>query len=229
MSNLKNKVISEIKKSLSPNINEAYVTQAKKYELTTELLSERTKGAHQKILEAHVEKLNALSAALDTAERELADVNNSKLRSLKEDEIYNLNAAFLHAFYFENIGDMNSVVNMDSIAFMRLERDFGSFDDWQKDFIACALSSRNGWVITVYNFLLGRYMNVVVDLHDKGIPIGSYPIVVVDCWEHAYFRDYLGDKKSYVYAMMKELRWPQIEQRIKKVETMIKSTSGVSK
>ena len=229
MSDLKSKVISEIKNSISPNINEAYVTQAKKYELSTELLSEKTKGAHQKILEAHVEKLNALSAALDTAERELADVNNSKLRSLKEDEIYNLNAAFLHAFYFENIGDMNSVINMDSIAFMRLERDFGSFDDWQKDFIACALSSRNGWVITVYNFLLGRYMNVVVDLHDKGIPIGSYPIIVVDCWEHAYFRDYLGDKKSYVYAMMKELRWPQIEQRIKKVETMIKSTSGVSK
>ncbi len=229
MSNLKNKVISEIKKSISPNINEAYITQAKKYELSTELLSERTKSAHQKILEAHVEKLNAISAALDTAERELADINNSKLRSLKEDEIYNFNAAFLHAFYFENIGDMNSVINMDSIAFMRLERDFGSFDEWQKDFIACALSSRNGWVATVYNFLLGRYMNVIIDLHDKGIPIGSYPVVVVDCWEHAYFRDYLGDKKSYIYAMMKELRWPQIEQRIKKVETMVKSTSGVSK
>lgn len=229
MSDLKNKVISEIKKSLSPNINEAYVTQAKKYDLTTELLSEKTKGAHQKILDAHVEKLNALSAALDTVERELADINNSKIRSLKEDETYNLNAAFLHAYYFENIGDMNSVVNMDSIAFMRLERDFGSFDDWQKDFIACALSSRNGWVVTVYNFLLGRYMNIIVDLHDKGIPIGSYPVVVVDCWEHAYFRDYLGDKKSYVYAMMKELRWPQIEQRIKKVEAMAKSAGGVSK
>ena len=229
MSDLKSKVISEIRKSISPNVNEAYVTQAKKYDLSTELLSERTKSAHQKILEAHVEKLNALSAALDTAERELADINNSKLRSLKEDEVYNFNAAFLHAFYFENIGDMNSVINMDSIAFMRLERDFGSFDSWQKDFIACALSSRNGWVVTVYNFLLGRYMNVIVDLHDKGIPIGSYPVVVVDCWEHAYFRDYLGDKKSYIYAMMKELRWPQVEQRIKKVETMVKSTSGVSK
>jgi len=229
MPNLKNKVISEIKKSLSPSINEAYVTQAKKYELSTELLSEKTKRSHQKILEAHVEKLNALSAALDTAERELADINNSKLRSLKEDEIYNFNAAFLHAFYFENIGDMNSIINMDSIVFMRLERDFGSFDDWQKDFIACALSSRNGWVATVYNFLLGRYMNVIIDLHDKGIPIGCYPVVVIDCWEHAYFRDYLGDKKSYIYAMMKELRWPQIEQRVKKVETMVKSASGVSK
>ena len=97
MSDLKNKVMSEIKKSLSPSINEAYVTQAKKYDLTTELLSEKTKGAHQKILDSHVEKLNALSAALDTVERELADINNSKIRSLKEDEIYNLNAAFLHA------------------------------------------------------------------------------------------------------------------------------------
>ena len=229
MPDLKGKIISEIKKSLSPNINEAYVTQAKKYDLTTELLSEKTKTAHQKILDSHVKKLNELSAALDTVERELSDINNSKIRSLKEDEIYNLNAAFLHAYYFENIGDMNSVVNMDSIAFMRLERDFGSFDDWQKDFIACALSSRNGWVVTVYNFLLGRYMNVIVDLHDKGIPIGSYPVVVVDCWEHAYFRDYLGDKKSYVYAMMKELRWPQIEQRIKKVEAMAKVSGGVSK
>ena len=229
MSDLKSKVMSEIKKSLSPSINEAYVTQAKKYDLTTELLSEKTKGSHQKILEDHVERLNALSAALDTVERELADINNSKIRSLKEDETYNLNAAFLHAYYFENIGDVNSVINMDSVAFMRLERDFGSFDDWQKDFIACGLSSRNGWVITVYNFLLGRYMNVIVDLHDKGIPIGSYPVIVVDCWEHAYFRDYLGDKKSYIYAMMKELRWPQVEQRIKKVEAMSKSVTGVSK
>ena len=56
MSDLKSKIISEIKKSISPSINEAYVTQAKKYELSTELLSEKTKGAHQKILEAHVEK-----------------------------------------------------------------------------------------------------------------------------------------------------------------------------
>ena len=228
MKDLSKKVLVEIEKSLKSNIDEAYVTQSKKYEVSTELLSQKTRDSHQQILEDHVKKLNEVSAFLDTAERELADINNSKLRSLKEDEVYNLNASFLHAYYFENIGDQNSVINMDSIAFMRLERDFGSFDAWQKDFIACALSSRNGWAVTVYNFFLNRYMNVVVDLHSKHVPFASYPVIVLDCWEHAYFRDYLGDKKSYTFAMMKELRWSRIEGRIKKVESMSKAKQGKS-
>ena len=229
MEKLEKSILDEIKKSISKNINEAYVTQAKKYDLKTELLSEKTKQEHQKILEAHVKRLNELSVALDSVELELANSNSSKIRSLKEDEVYNLNASMLHAYYFENIGDLNSVINMDSLSFMRLERDFGSFDRWQKDFIACALSSRNGWVVTVYNFMLNRYMNVVIDSHDKGIPLGSFPIIVIDCGEHAYFRDYLSDRKSFIYAMMKELKWAQIEERIKKVETMAKSVSGSQK
>ena len=226
MKDMKKQVLKEINNSLKNELNEAYVTQSKKYEISTELLSEKTKKSHQQILEDHVKKLNEVSAFLDTAERELADINNSKLRSLKEDEVYNLNASFLHAYYFENIGDQNSVINMDSIAFMRLERDFGSFDAWQKDFIACALSSRNGWAVTVYNFFLNRYMNVIIDLNSKHVPFASYPVVVLDCWEHAYYRDYLGDKGSYTFAMMKELRWSRIEERIAKVEAMSKAKQG---
>jgi len=222
MSDLKNKVKNTIKNSLENSLNEAYVTQEKKYQLGTELLSEKTKSSHQEILESHVKKLNQVSAFLDTAEPDLADVNNSKIRSLKQDEVYNLNASFLHAFYFENISDQNSVINMDSIAYLRLERDFGSFERWQKDFIACALSSRNGWAVTVYNFFLNRYMNVCVDLHSSHVPFSSHPIIVLDCWEHAYFKDYLGNKKSYVYAMMKELKWSKIEERIRKIEKMSK-------
>tara|TARA_B100001057_G_C22867291_1_gene957103 strand:+ start:3012 stop:3689 length:678 start_codon:yes stop_codon:yes gene_type:complete len=222
MESLEKKIISEIRRSLGKEVNESYVAQAKKYDLNTELLGEKTKAAHQEILEAHVEKLNEVSAFLDSAERELADVNNSKIRSLKQDEVYNLNASFLHAYYFENISDQNSMINMDSIAFMRLERDFGSFDAWQKDFIACALSSRHGWVVTVYNFFLNRYMNVVIDSHDKGVPIGSFPIIVIDCCEHAYYKDYLRDRKSFIFAMMKELKWSRIEERVKKVESMVK-------
>ena len=89
---------------------------------------------------------------------------------------------------------------MDSLAFMRLERDFGTFDEWQKDFIACCMSSRNGWAITVYNAFLNRYVNIVVDLHSLNVPINCYTIIVMDMWEHSYYRDYLNDKKTYIYA-----------------------------
>ena len=226
MESLERKIISEIRKSLGKEVNENYVTQAKKYDLNTELLGEKSKAAHQKILEAHVEKLNEISAFLDSAERDLADVNNSKIRSLKQDEVYNLNASFLHAFYFENIGDTNSVISMDSLSFMRLERDFGSFDAWQEDFVACALSARNGWAVTYFDMHLQRYMNTVIDLHSQSVMTGMFPVVVMDCWEHSYYRDYLKDRKSYVFGMMKELNWPVIEDRVKKADRISKVLRG---
>ena len=45
-------------------------------------------------------------------------------------ETYNMNSAYFHELYFANIGDSNSRINMDSLSYMRLNRDFGTFDDW---------------------------------------------------------------------------------------------------
>jgi Fe-Mn family superoxide dismutase len=208
----------------SKKLAESYVVTASKYELSTEKLSEENKSAHQELMEGYAKALNEVSSALDTADRDAANPNNSAFRNLKIDEVHNLNAAFLHGLFFENISDMRSNLAMDSLAYMRLERDWGTFDAWQRDFIACALSSRNGWVVTVYNFFLKRYMNVVVDLHNVGIPFASVPVVVLDCWEHSYYRDYLKDRRSYVFAMMKELRWEKIEDRIRRAERMAEAS-----
>ncbi len=220
-------VVSAIRNSLGLKnkklLQESYVVQAQKFDLSTELLSEKTKSTHQKLLEGYVETLNAVSAKLDTADRETANLNDSEFRSLKIDETYNCNAAFLHGMYFENISDLNSKISMDSLSYMRLERDFGSFDAWQKDFIACALSARNGWAVTVYNGFLKRYINTVIDLHSSNVPINCYPIIVMDVWEHAYYRDYMSDRKSYVFGMMKQLNWETIESRFKKAEAVAKA------
>jgi len=124
--------------------------------------------------------------------------------------------------YFENISDLNSTVSVDSLAYMRLARDFGTFDKWQEDFVACCLSARNGWGITFYNPQLRRYMNTVIDLHSSNVMIGLMPIIVMDCWEHSYYRDYLKDRKTYVYGMMKELNWSVIEDRVKKADKIAK-------
>ena len=212
-----------IRKDLGLNdLNESYVTKAQKYNLPTELLSNKTKEAHQQLLAKYVDDLNTVSAKLDTVSRDEAGLNNSEFRSLKIDESYNLNASYLHALYFENIAEPNSVITMDSLAFLRIERDFGSFDDWQKDFIACALSARNGWAILGYNIMLGRYINTCIDLHSLNVPIGFIPLLVIDCWEHSYYRDYLQDRKTYTYGMMKELKWKVIEKRFEKCEKIAK-------
>jgi len=201
-------------------LNESYVLQAEKYDLTTDLLSQKTNTAHQELLEGYVEIANNISAKLDSADKTAANENDSAFRTLKCEEVYNLNASFLHAYYFDNIADPTSKITMDSLAYMRLARDFGTFDAWQEDFVACAMSAREGWAVTVYNCFLDRFMNVVIDLNSTHVPMNCYPVIVLDMWEHAYYRDYLNEKKKYVFAMMKEFNWEVIEARVKRADKL---------
>jgi len=199
-------------------LDEALVAQPKTYDLKTEFLSGKNKQAHKELYEGYVENFNKISAELDTADRENANSNHSQFRSLKIDETYNMNALYLHELYFANIGDVQSNITMDSLSYMRLSRDFGDFDKWQQDFMACCTSSRCGWAVTYYNLFTHTYMNAVIDLHSIEVPIGCFPVIVMDVWQHAYYKDYLRDVKTYTTAMMKELNWTVIEDRIKKAE-----------
>lgn len=214
-----NETLEKVFTKNSPKVtSESYSIQSRSFKNQTEKLSDKTKKAHQELLEGYVNVANRVSAKLDSVDKEAANLNHSEYRALKIDETYNLNAAFLHGLYFENIGDLSSKITTDSLVFMRLERDFGSFDNWQKDFIACCLSARNGWAVTYYNIYLRKYINTIIDLHDLHIPIGCIPILVMDVWEHAYYHDFLKDRKLYVFSMMKEINWQKVEERIEKTE-----------
>ena len=201
-----------------PKLDEAMVHEPKPFKQVSEFVSQKTKTAHEELYKGYIESFNKVSAELDTADRSDANTRHSQYRSLKIDETFNLNALWLHELYFANCFDPHSEVTMDSMSYMRLERDFGTFDDWQKDFMACALASKTGWVVTGYHMFLRKYVNVMIDEHSGHVPMGVYPIIVVDMWEHAYYRDYLADKKSYLISQMREFNWNIIEERFKKAE-----------
>lgn len=215
----KEEVVLEGKQNI---LKEAYVVEASNFKLNTELLSDKNKKSHQELFDNYVKTLNKVSAKLDGCDKEGSNLNHSEFRNLKIDETYNHNAAFLHGLFFKNISDVNSQITSSSLTYMKLAQDFGTFNDWQTDFVACCLSSRNGWAVTAYNMQLKKYINTVIDLHSQNVMIGLYPVIVMDCWEHSYYRDYLKDRKTYVYGMMKELNWEVIEDRFKTAEKLKK-------
>lgn len=223
-----NEIVEDVVRDVGEKISspvlkkEAYVVQARPSSSKTESLSENNRKNHQELLEKYVKSLNEISAKLDSVDRNVDSSNSSEFRSLKSDETYNLNASFLHGLFFENIGSTASTITTDSLTFMRIERDWGTFDRWQKDFIACCMSARNGWAVTCYNVFLKRYMNVVINLHSDSVPMGCIPLIVVDCWEHSYYSDYFTNRKEYVFAMMKEFRWEKIEERFEQAEQIAK-------
>ena len=156
-------------------------------------LSDKNIDNHVNIYNSYVEDFNNISAQLDSADRSNVNSNNSAYRCMKADETYNMNSTYLHELYFSNIADQSSQIKMDSISYMRLNRDFGTFDNWQRDFIANALSARCGWAVTYFNF---------------------------------YTQSYLKDSKTYLKAMMKQLRWPIIEKRFKKADKLLQIIRG---
>ena len=205
----KQKVVEAVDKGKNL-IKEALIVIPKTFILKTEWLSAKTKETHENLYKNYIAQFNQASAELDTVGRE--DI--TKLRSLKNDEAYSLNAIKLHELYFGNISDQQSEIHRDSIPYMRLGRDWGTFENWQFDFRGTALASREGWIILYYDPFKDKYMHAMVDGHTENIPVCGIPILVLDMWSHAYFKDYLDDKKSYVNAMMREINWQIVEARM---------------
>lgn len=203
-------------------LNEAYVAQKKEYRHNTELLSVRTKHSHEDLYQNYIKKLNKVSAELDAYDRVNEEENRQDFLSLKKKELYYRNAVYLHELYFSNISDLESQLYRDSLTYMKISRDFGTFDDWQYDFLATAKSVNSGWAICAYDTFLRRYHNFAVSSHNIDIPVGCIPIIVMDVWEHAYFRDYLTEKESYLSNMMQELNWDVIDQRVERAEMVNK-------
>jgi len=234
LENLDQELMDAVKKSIRKDLridepettvplDEAYVVTPAKQSLSTELLSQKTKTMLKDRADASAEALNRVSAELDSVDRDNVNPAYSKLSDLKSDELRLINENFLLGMHMANISDPNSVITMDSLAFLRIERDFGTFDAWQKDFIACALAAKSGYAVTAYNTNLKRYMNFIVDSDNRCLPLGTDPVISLCVCGDAYIRDYLGDRKTYVFAMMKEFGWDTIEERFKKTEKIAKA------
>lgn len=217
-------VVMSVAKKGKAMLKEALVVVPKSFPLKTEKLSSKTKEAHEQLYHKYIEAFNKISSAIDSANKEEASENNSAYRSLKVDESYNLNAIKLHEMYFHNISDLASEITVDSIPYIKLARFYGTFETWQLDFIACCMASREGWAMTVFDPYNNTYSNVIVDGNAKNIPVGSIPVIVMDMGTHAYYADYLTDKKSYVINMMREFNWNVIEARM----TILEQCSALS-
>jgi len=199
----------------------ALVAQPKQFKLDSDKVSATTKKNHLELYTKHCEKFSHLtseySAALNKSEYE-------KLLSTAMLIPNEQNTVWMHELYFANCFCRNSQISISSLAYARLARDFGSFDDWQRDFISRHKQMNGaGWIVTAYNFFLQKYVTMSISKNDCNMLLGSYPVIVIDCWEHSYICDYQTNVMKYLEAMMCELNWDIIGERFLKVEAMSES------
>ncbi len=149
------------------------------------------------------ERLKELSAAGKADSPEYAELNRRFG--------WEFNGMRLHEVYFAQFGAAPLAAK--SPLREALARQYGSYEAWEKDFLALPAARGIGWAALVYDRQAGRFHNVWLEQHDGGFPAGAEPLLVLDLFEHAFLQDFQLDKPRYVKAVWAALNWAVVEKR----------------
>ncbi len=119
----------------------------------------------------------------------------------------------LHEYYFENLGGGGEPLDKSSSIYLRLLKDFGSFEAWKKNFVSTGLIRGIGWVILYRDPQTGRLFNVWINEHDVGHLAGGDPLLIMDVFEHAYITQYGLDRGKYIGAFFDNIDWAKVAKR----------------
>ena len=95
----------------------------------------------------------------------------------------------------------------------KLIEQFGSHENWEKDFKAVGSMRGIGWAILYYDSTVGRLFNIWIDEHDMGHVAGCQPLLVLDVFEHAYVLDYGIKRAGYIEAFFNAINWEEVTRR----------------
>jgi Fe-Mn family superoxide dismutase len=93
--------------------------------------------------------------------------------------------------------------------------DFGSYENWEKDFKATGAMRGIGWTILYQDPVSGRLINFWINEHDVAHPAGCVPLLIMDVFEHAFMLDYGLKRADYITAFFANINWGAVEGRLK--------------
>lgn len=122
---------------------------------------------------------------------------------------FEYNGMVLHEYYFGNMKKGGSAEPENNSAFTTaVASNFGDFETWKKDFVGIGGMRGVGWAVCYQDPNTGRISNHWITLHEEGNIAGFNPILVMDVWEHAFFRDYKpAERPKYIEAFFSNIDW----------------------
>ena len=121
-----------------------------------------------------------------------------------------------HTFFWNSMAP-NAGGTPEGALLAAIEKSFGSFDEFKKQFEAAAVGrfgSGWAWLAVDANGSLfvsstPNQYNPLMDVVEKR----GTPILGVDVWEHAYYLKYQNLRASYVSAFWNVVNWPEVAKR----------------
>jgi Fe-Mn family superoxide dismutase len=160
---------------------------------------------------------------LDSLDQMLKDnkIGMPEFSELKRRLGWEFNGMRLHELYFDNLGG-KSPLNKNGKLAQKLVDNFGSIENWEKDFKATGSMRGIGLCVLYQDTSDGRLINFWINEHDVSHPAGCNPLLIMDVFEHAYLTDYGLKRADYIEAFMKNANWSLVENRIELFERIMR-------
>ncbi len=181
--------------------------------LGMEGFSETLLKNHFTLYQGYVTNTNKVIESLENLFKE-DKVSSPEYAELKRRLGWEFNGMRLHEYYFENLGGKASI-DKDSKLYNKIAEDFGSYENWEKDFRATGAMRGIGWTILYQDSVTGKLLNFWVNEHDTAHPAGCSPILIMDVFEHAFITDYGLKRVDYIQSFFKNINWKVVEKRLK--------------
>jgi Fe-Mn family superoxide dismutase len=175
--------------------------------------SETLQKNHFTLYQGYVTNTNKLLDMLGAMLKE-GKVGTPEYAELKRRMGWEFDGMRLHEYYFENLGG-KAALNKAGKLGQKLAQEFGSYENWEKDFKGTGAMRGIGWAILYLDNLSGRLINQWINEHDTGHLAGCSPILIMDVFEHAFMLDYGLKRADYIEAFFKNIHWEAVESRLK--------------
>lgn len=188
--------------------------EARNYEqlLGIEGLSDQLCKNHFTLYQGYVTNTNKLADALNQLLKE-GKIAVPEYAELKRRFGWEFNGMRLHEYYFGNMVKGGKGLDPASGLAQKLAADFGSYDNWQKDFKASGAIRGIGWVVLCLDPVANRTYNVWINEHDAGHLAGGIPLMIMDVFEHAFMIDYGLKRADYIETFFRVIDWSAVTAR----------------
>ncbi len=167
---------------------------------------------HFTLYQGYVTNTNKVSDKL-AAMLKAGEVETPEYAELKRRFGWEWNGMRLHEHYFDNMSKGGNPLQADSPLRKKLAAEFGSYEDWEKDFKATGSLRGIGWTALYLDPKTSRLFNTWINEHDAGHLSGCTPLLIMDVFEHAFTLDYGLKRAGYIEAFFKNIDWNVVSNR----------------
>jgi len=185
-------------------------------ELQPHISQEQLTLHHQKHHQAYVNSANAILERLDKARKEGTDFD---VKSTLKELSFHIGGHLLHSLFWINIAPPGKGGGKPKgILGTALEKEFGSFERFKKEFSMAATSVEgSGWAALSFCRQTNRPIIMQIEKHNTNVYPMFTILMVIDVWEHAYYLDYKNERAKFVDAFWNIVSWDEVNKRLGRI------------